>query len=273
MKSLLRLYPTAWKVRHLEEVSLMLDDTKAGLSTAGLSGALDIIRGAVDAHLHPGPMGLPTGGVRRWLTADHLAGLCALLGGVGWLLAYAILAVGMVSLGEDGWREQRPLVLLAAAGPLGSVALVTLLARHRGDRLQLVLAMVGAVLSVAGAALLTFAIWAIVVEPGITFQSQGGAHVNPALVILLVGSLVGAFALGDARAVPRRWLGIMALGAIGLLYGLYSRADYPLPNIGGVAAGTAWVVGGLVYGIGWIGVGRALLRRRAPISSATAPAV
>ena len=26
MRTLLRLYPAAWKVRHLEEVSLMLDD-------------------------------------------------------------------------------------------------------------------------------------------------------------------------------------------------------------------------------------------------------
>jgi hypothetical protein len=33
------------------------------------------------------------------------------------------------------------------------------------------------------------------------------------------------------------------------------------------------VVGGLVYGIGWIGVGRVLLRRRTPVSSPTAPAV
>jgi hypothetical protein len=268
MKALLRLYPAAWKVRHLEEVSLMLDDTKTGLRAAP-----DIIRGAVDAHLHPGPMGLPAGGVRRWLTADHIAGLCALLGGVGWLLAYAVLAVGMVFLGEDGWRESRPLVLLAAAGPLVSVALVTLLARHRGDRFQRAFAVVGAALSVAGAALLAAAIWAIVVEPGITFQSQGGAHVNPAVVTLLAGSLVGAFALSDVRAVPRRWLVIVALGAIGLLYGLYSRADYPLPNLGGIAAGTAWVVGGLVYGIGWIGIGSALLRRRTPVSSPTAPAV
>jgi hypothetical protein len=265
MKALLRLYPAAWKIRHLEEVSLMLDDTKAGLSAA-----LDIIRGAVDAHLHPGPMGLPTGGVRRWLTADHIAGLCALLGGIAWLLAYAVLAAGMVLFGEDGWRESRPLVLLAAAGPLVCVALVTLLARHRGDPYQLVFAGAGAALSVAGAALLAAALWAIVVEPGITFQSQGGAHVNPALVTLLAGSVVGAFALLDVRAIPRRWLGIMALGAIGLLYGLYSRAGYPLPDI---AAGTAWVVGGLVYGIGWIGVGRALVRLRTPFSSSTAPAV
>jgi hypothetical protein len=154
-----------------------------------------------------------------------------------------------------------------------SVALVTLLARHRGDRFQRTFAVVGAALSVAGAALLAAAIWAIVVEPGITFQSQGGAHVNPAVVTLLAGSLVGAFALSDVRAVPRPWLVIVALGAIGLLYGLYSRADRPLPDIAGIAAGTGWVAGGLIYGIGWIGVGRVLLRRRTPVSSPTAPAV
>jgi hypothetical protein len=256
MKTLLQLYPAAWKVRHLEEVALMLDDTGAGLSAAP-----DIIRGAVDAHLHPGPMGLPTGGVRRWLTPDHIAGSLALVGGIVWFVAFALVATDMLIYSGDGWRELRPLVLLAAAGPLVTTALVTSLARHRGDRLQTAAGAAAAALSIFGAVLLFQAIWVIASEPAITFGSDGGAHVNPALVTLLVGSIIGGAALLDVHAVPRRWLAVLVVGAALVLFALYSRSGSPLPEFHSAAA---WMVGGLVYGAGWTGVGIALPRRPTP---------
>lgn len=253
MKTLLRLYPAAWKIRHLDEVALMLDDTGAGLSAAP-----DIIRGAVDAHIHPGPMGLPTGGVRRWLTADHLAGILALIGGIVWLAVFALITVDTLAFAGDGWRELRPLVLLAGGGPLVAAALVMLLARHRGDRLQMVVAAAACALSIVGAALLVRAMWTIASEPAVTFGSDGGARINPALVLTLVGSIIGGAALLDVRAVPRRWIALLIVGATLVLFALYTRSEPPLPWFHFT---TAWLVGGLLYGAAWSGAGISLLRR------------
>jgi hypothetical protein len=252
MNALLRLYPASWRERHEAEVARMLEDTGAGLSDAP-----DLIRGAIDAHVHPGPMGLPTGGVRRWLTLDHVAGSLLLIGGLIWLGAFAALAAAMLLFGDDGWHDSRPLAVLAVAGPLVAVGLSALLLRHRGDRYHRVFIAATVALVIVGAGLLAEAIAVIVTDPHITFRSAGGAHLNPAVIILLVGSMIGAFALDTVRGIPRRWLLLLALGAGSMTYALYSVAGYPFPNI---HAGLFWIVGGLLYAGAAIGIGRSATR-------------
>jgi hypothetical protein len=252
MNALLRLYPTSWRERHEAEVARMLEDTGAGLSDAP-----DLIRGAIDAHVHPGPMGLPTGGVRRWLTVDHVAGASLLIGGLIWFAGFAALALSMLAFGEDGWHESRPLAVLAFAAPAVALGLSALLLRHVGDRYHRVFVVASVASLIVGTGLLIEAIATIVSDPGITWESHRGAHLNPAIIILLVGSMIGAFALDRLPGIPHRWLVLSALGAASMTYALYSVAGYPLPNI---AAGLSWVAGGLLFGMATTVIGRSAMR-------------
>jgi MFS family permease len=252
MNALLRLYPASWRERHEVEVARMLEDTGAGMSDAP-----DLIRGAIDAHMHPGPMGLPTGGVRRWVTVDHLAGAVLLTGGLVWFVSFGILALAMLVFGEDGWRDSRPLAVLAVAGPMVALGFSALLLRHAGDRYHKVFVASAVMLAIVGSALLTSAIAGIVLEPRVTFASEGGAHRNPAMILLLVGSMIGAFALGTVPGIPSRWLMLSALGAASMIYALYSVSGFPLPNI---HAGFFWIAGGLLFAIAAIGIGRSAMR-------------
>ena len=79
-----------------------------------------------------------------------------------------------------------------------------------------------------------------------------------ALVLTLAGSIIGGAALLDVRAVPRRWIALLILGAALVLFALYTRSEPPLPWLHFT---TAWLVGGLLYGLAWSGAGIALLRR------------
>ena len=70
MRILLRLYPRRWRERYGDEYALILGATPPGLDTV-----LDVVRGAVDAHVREARPGPPA----RWA----LLGLCAAV--VGWL--------------------------------------------------------------------------------------------------------------------------------------------------------------------------------------------
>jgi hypothetical protein len=71
---LLRLYPPAWRRRYEDEVRLVLDE-----APIGGRGRLDLVRGALDAWIHPErPSALP--------------GVLAVLGGLLW----AVVALGIV---------------------------------------------------------------------------------------------------------------------------------------------------------------------------------
>jgi len=85
MSALLRLYPGAWRERYGDELFAFLDQRPPSLSDR-----IDLVRGALDARLHPQVRGGPsTDGsapeVRRKL------GLVAAIGGIAWI-------VGIVSV-------------------------------------------------------------------------------------------------------------------------------------------------------------------------------
>ena len=124
------LYPRAWRARYGEELEAMLE---AG--SLGLRDRIDLLRGALDAHLHPSrPSPLP---VVATLTASAL------------VTAHAIVIGSQpVPLDWPGYLEEAlPLVILAvvallpaimglwlklgdADGPLGRLGLVLAVAGH-----------------------------------------------------------------------------------------------------------------------------------------------
>jgi hypothetical protein len=116
MRALIRLYPRRWRERYGAEFELVLRGTPPGLGTV-----MDVIRGAVDAHLRslrPGPL------VRLALLA-----LCAVV--VGWLNFHATDDVQPVAAALQifgfGFGAHRPrtawlaTLLLFAAVPVSQV--------------------------------------------------------------------------------------------------------------------------------------------------------
>lgn len=83
MKALLRLYPSTWRARYEAEVTAVLEQRGSRLTDA-----LDIIRGALDAHLHPVAAGDPSASRGGASMSLRHAGWAAVIGGALWSVAY-----------------------------------------------------------------------------------------------------------------------------------------------------------------------------------------
>lgn len=78
MTRLVRLYPAAWRERYEVELRALLDER-----TPDVLDRLDIIRGPIDAHLHPQRRPDPREPAET-LGRLRLAGSVATIGGVLW---------------------------------------------------------------------------------------------------------------------------------------------------------------------------------------------
>jgi hypothetical protein len=108
MTALMRLYPAAWRRRYGAEFERLLAERPPSLADR-----IDIVRGAMDAHLHPQ---LPNGDRVR-----DRGGYLALLGLVAWVAALVVGANGPLRRDEYGtYRES------TAALPIFALALVLL---------------------------------------------------------------------------------------------------------------------------------------------------
>ena len=117
---LLRLYPRRWRERYADELAALLDDMKPARRVS-----LDLIRGAVDAHLHP----------RRYpMTDDQRAPrwpAWAVLAGSGAVTGLIALSAGLY---PANLRDPAaPLLLAVAAALLGVYLILGLRALRRPD--------------------------------------------------------------------------------------------------------------------------------------------
>lgn len=93
---LLGLYPPRWRARYGAEMAALLEQRPAGLRDR-----VDLVRGALDAWLHPPePSSIP--------------GVAALLGGGSWLIAALLIALQPVPPDWPGYLQE--MLPLAAAG-------------------------------------------------------------------------------------------------------------------------------------------------------------
>lgn len=127
MSRLVRLYPAAWRERYEAEFVALLEERPPGMLDR-----LDVLRGAIDARVHPQLARQPAesaagpAGLRR-------AGAVAAAGGLLWALAgLGFYAAPYVS--ELGYKDTGSIALLAAiaAGMTGLAAV--LLVRRMADR-------------------------------------------------------------------------------------------------------------------------------------------
>jgi hypothetical protein len=95
MSKLVRLYPPAWRARYGEELGLLIADRPQ--STAD---RIDIVRGALDAHLHPHAL---VGGPGPAPWTHRLPGLLALSAGLA--LSGALVSIATGPSGDWGAAE------------------------------------------------------------------------------------------------------------------------------------------------------------------------
>jgi hypothetical protein len=88
MNLLLRLYPRAWRERYGDELVALLAERPASMLDN-----LDLIRGALDARLHPQLQGSSSAPQTEVSGHHRQLGPAAALGGVAWILAIASLFV------------------------------------------------------------------------------------------------------------------------------------------------------------------------------------
>lgn len=244
MSRLINLYPHAWRERYETE---FLDLIEARPTST--MERFDIIRGALDARLHPQ--------VRRSVDAPILPpvpeadlriarrlGFGAVVGAAMWPAAFAVAAIGPIRYDAQGaYRDggaALPMILLAVAllvaGLFGHLIRLPADARlARG----------------AAAAVIPFLLlWAVV-----PWQWPIGLAVLALLGVLAIAGLrSGVWPAMASLAVLTSCGGVIAIVAIGLTVAGADR----------MAGGAFFVLAGLSLIPVWLGVGATLIRRPAP---------
>jgi hypothetical protein len=199
---LLRLYPRAWRSRYESEVRALLESR-----TIGTSGRIDLVRGALDAHLHPERL-------------SPIPPLASVSGGALWTSAAVILALQPVQPDWPGYLiDLLPLMLLGTACLVVAVIGVWLRLGDRVgrfDRLAIVVAIGGHLA------------WAVALIAAM-IQLDYGPATAVTSTLAAAGEILVAFAL--VRAGQSALGGLLATAGVALV----------------VPAGWSWLVFGLAW--------------------------
>jgi hypothetical protein len=221
-RSVLALYPLAYRRRYGEEIEALLEDSEVRFSSVA-----DLAKGAALAHLRPSPgfaAELPPGQRVRASAVGLLA--CWLLFALAGLAFYKTTEEeGLHRIGELhpvlGFAHLA-VQLLAILGSLGALAAivpfaVAVLRRSRGERE----ARMAAILAMASVGLLLLASAGIVLLARAGGATPRGVAFGALLVWTLLAVVAGIGCLGAARrglfAIPIRRGGLRALVVLGSL--------------------------------------------------------
>ncbi len=238
MSTLVRLYPRAWRDRYEAEFMGMLESRPPRTRDR-----LDIVRGALDARLHPEVPGTPDR-PRPAMQPARLAAAAAVIAGVAWLAW-----VGLVLRDFRGWGTGQPesATLMAALAALMSLALA---AAH----VFLLLAGQATIRPFGGVA-------ASIAAVSFTLTAFGGGTI---LVFALLGSIALAMAMAG-RSLPALVAAIwVATSAVVLVVMLGFVGG------GGQDVDSLWLIA--PFGPSWILVGMTLGWRGVPSPTPAAPA-
>lgn len=238
MTALVRLYPRAWRDRYEAEFLGILEARPP-------SGRdrLDILRGALDARLHPEVPGSPAA-PRRSIQLTRFVGIAAVVGGLAWV-AWVALILGDVRWLASGASDNASLLAVAAAVGYLSLAVVhaglALLDAGRSSRQ--VFAAVAASIAVAFFILSGFGVWwtpVFALPASVVFAvAIAGRLLTPSLTVawaatafLTLGVFLGV--IGDAFGALSSLVGAVpfglfwiTIGAMLAMRGLPARATLP----------------------------------------------
>jgi hypothetical protein len=251
MKRLVGLYPTDWQARYGPEFEAVLE-----ARPPGARDRIDIVRGAIDARLHPQAPGTgDTSPAAR--SVSVLPGVLLAMGGLSWAIASLIVATARIS--SSGYLDAEAatafMVVAIILIPLGSsIALGDLpsAVARRGGALNAAF-----LVSVLAIWILPWPILGIAMMLAVVFFSLSGFH--HAIVAARVGW------------VPR---GVAALVVVATMAGVAGFAWVLMAGLGGPGdTASAQETFRLLYtvvvapfGVAWVLVGAFMVRRsrRAP---------
>ena len=208
---------------------------------------LDIIRGALDAHLHPqvrrsvdaAPPSRPQEDIRL---ARRL-GIAAVIGGAFWPAAWGVASIGPIQYdGAGAYRDgsaAMPLLLIAVA--LLAAGLLGQLIRLPGEAR---LARGSATLAIPFLALFGLAPWV---------AAYGLVAIGLLIVLAVAGWRSGVWPLAASLTVVAACVGVVAIAAYGLATFSGDR----------MAGGALMAIAAIVFVPVWLGVGTTLIRRPA----------
>lgn len=222
MSQLLRLYPAAWRDRYGAEFMGTLEERPVDLA-----GSLDIVHGAIDAHLHPELTGAPP---HVW--THRLPGLLATAAGLIWSWYY--LRIVLATTEDWGY------------GVL--IAMLLMLFAVLGDYIAPYTRRIGLTVS----ALIAAALLAGVQPLSVIGDGMLNAALGATAALLLAGGMLTLAALRAGIDARVRWLmiggGLLVPATIAILV----MGGFGPTDPGGAPA---MVVAILPYGIAWTIIG------------------
>ena len=228
MSRLVRLYPMAWRERYEREFRELLRERPIRLR-----GLVDVVLGAVDAHLHPELVG-----VERQPLTYRIPGLLALAAGVLWVTWF----LTAYSAGPDAeWGE----------GIL--YAMLLMLIVLPGDYLMAYGRRIGAVIVAIVAAMLLGQILPWSVSDGLLNHTAGVTA-----WLLVAAGMLTLVAIRAGISPVARWLLLAVAVLIPATVGIPILGGFGLGDRGGMAA---MMVATLPYGLAWALLGLRLTLR------------
>lgn len=230
MTRLISLYPRAWRDRYEMEFHALLAE-----KTPDPRDRIDIVRGALDARLHPQLPGAPD---QRWQTSrsERLTGGLVFIAGLGWSAW-----LGLILRDFRGWGSGTPatgdlMIVLSIAGFLAQAIAVLAIAVTFGSSMRPI--------GIPGAMFATI---------GFGVTAFGGGM---SLVVGFIGVAILAWAM--AGRVIASWLAVAWTGVTVLAF----LAMVGFLAIEGRAVGLLAL--GVPFGIAWLIVGATIAIRRSP---------
>ena len=214
-------YPTAWRYRYDREFLDLLQERPMRLRDS-----VDVIRGAVDAHVHPQHVGPSWRESIPW--TNRLPGLLAMAAGLMWSGTFLYLSVGRNWYAEWGGLIPMSLILMIISLP-GEYMLA------HGRRIGFALALIG--LCVVTANIMPWPLTAIAIGLA-SFLGYAG--------MLALAAVRAEMGRGARWVLIAGAVGIPGAIAIPISFGLVGTLTEPWPTVALLLPwGLAWVVVGL----------------------------
>ena len=203
MSRLLRLYPAAWRERYGDELLVLLEE-----HPATVFDLFDLVRGALDAHLHPQVPGAAAPSDKELPVNQRLLGAMAAIGGIAWIIGIASTYV--LPLDVYGERDTSLAVWGVAIG--GALIAISLgeLGNRPGSR-----SWTGHAIAIAGVA------FSLTVPLGWPLFMLG-------LVGLPVVVMLGAARANQTERLPMWAVAVMEIAAVAGLIGIFGLSGGPL---------------------------------------------
>jgi hypothetical protein len=239
MSFLVRLYPASWRARYGDEMEAVLADRPPGPFDVA-----DLLLGALDAHLHLRGLGNRSEHRKGIPMSLRLAGMAAIAGGLLWSIFFA-LGVAAAATNTD----------LSPAAPLLVIGGITLLVAAAGlsafqfrDHPRTI--WLSFLVPLTGVVFLTVAWFGLSVGEGFWYLGTLG------LLTILIGNGIFAAVTVRTRAFSRPASIAVLVGSLLSIPGFFIAGSGLVPSSAVLLA-----VAGLIFGLGWIGLGIDAVRR------------